>query len=98
MTNDQKGMLSQSPSSRRLLSLRRRNRHFIDSKKLLGPAVVVEQSVRRPAEDAIGQEQRLDRSQPLVGIGIPLRAARIGGAVAVQRARRHISEVALHGS
>ncbi len=41
----------------------------VQLQELLRPVVVVEQPFRRPAEDVVRQEQRLDRRQPVVRVG-----------------------------
>ncbi len=54
--------------------------------------IMVEQPLRRPAQDVVGEEQGLDGSQPIARVGAELRHARVGRLPAVKRAGRHVGK------
>jgi hypothetical protein len=65
---------------------------LVQPEKLDRPPILVQQAFSRPAQDVVGEEESLDRGQPVPRVGAELRLSGIGGLIAVQRPRRHIKK------
>src|SRR5262245_21731695 len=76
--------------------LRGRSLEMIEAKEVGCPAIVIQKSAGRSAEEIIGNEKGFEGCKPIAGIGAALGDSRIGGQKAMQRAWRDVVVGACH--
>jgi hypothetical protein len=68
----------------------------IHPQKLLPPPIMLQQPVRRPAQDVMGQVKRLHRRQAVVRVVVPLRPPWKHCLVSLERPGRHVGKRPAH--